>query len=675
MLRYEFDIETNGLEDASTVHCLVIKNPDTGIRLSYADQPGYGPISDGLAVLADADVLIGHNIIKYDLPTLKRIRGFEPKPGCLIRDTLVCTRLIWTDLANEDFRRRDRGGQLPATLIGSHSLKAWGYRLGVLKGLFNETASWDKWTPEMHAYCEQDVEVTHALWRHIENQRYAEEAIQLEHDFQEVIFLQERHGFRFDEAAAGKLHAELVARKEALTAELQKLVPPTRIEMKTPEYWTASHEFGEFERSETKTGLVGKIKARGGRARDYHIEAGPNKVKVDHFNPGSRQQVAAYLTGKGWTPAKFTDTGQPQIDETVLEGIDFPEAKLLKEYFIVGKLLGQLAEGDNAWLKHTRKGRLHGQMNTNGAVTGRCSHYKPNVGQVPSVMVGKDKKPLLGYEGRFGWECRSLFLADDGKVLVGADASGLELRNLAHYMARYDGGAYGKIVTEGDVHTVNQQAAGIASRAEAKTFIYSYLYGAGDEKLGINCGGVTPADITKYKAEQRDLWAEKLRVLRKQAAKDPKIKVTEERIALCVKGALIREQFQAKTPALARLLEAVAEAVRTRGYLIGLDGRRLHVRSAHAALNTLLQSAGAILVKKWTVILYKKLVALGWQFGREWAQVAHIHDEIEASVLPNLAQQYGELAIQSLREAGEHFKFRCPLAGEFKVGSSWAVCH
>jgi DNA polymerase-1 len=278
----------------------------------------------------------------------------------------------------------------------------------------------------MQTYCEQDVEVTHALWRHIEKQQYAEEAVQLEHDFRWVIHLQEQHGFRFNVEAAGKLHAQLVGRKEFLITELQKLVPPTRIEMKTPEYYFSRDPFGnEIVRAETKTAVTAELKRLGLKVKDFPPQPGPNKFKLDHFNPGSRQQVAEYLISKGWKPAKLTDTGQPQIDETVLEGIDFPEAKLLKEYFIVGKLLSQLAEGDNAWLKLARKGRIHGQMNTNGAVTGRAAHFKPNVGQVPSVMVGKDKHPLLGYEGRFGWECRSLFMADEGQVLVGADASGL----------------------------------------------------------------------------------------------------------------------------------------------------------------------------------------------------------------------------------------------------------
>jgi DNA polymerase-1 len=402
MRRLVFDIETDGLDDATTVHSLCIKDIDTGEKWScYGSEPHPGEerftLDFGLNLLAEADWLGGHNILTYDIPTLKRLRGFEPKPGCLIRDTLVCTRLIWTDLSNEDFRRRDRGRpcrrpdrkpQPEGVGLPPRHPQGPVQRVGRLVEVDARDA---------RGIASRTLKSPTPCGGTSRSSSTPRKPIQLEHDFRWIIHLQERHGFRFNVEAAGKLHAQLVGRKDALIAELQKLVPPTRIEMKTPEYYFSRDPFGnEIVRAETKTAVTAELKRLGLKVKDFPPQPGPNKFKLDHFNPGSRQQVAEYLISKGWKPAKFTDTGQPQVDETVLEGIDFPEAKLLREYFIVGKLLGQLAEGDNSWLKLARKGRIHGQMNTNGAVTGRAAHFKPNVGQVPSVMVGKDKHPLLG---------------------------------------------------------------------------------------------------------------------------------------------------------------------------------------------------------------------------------------------------------------------------------------
>lgn len=648
---------------------------DSGQIWGYADQPGYPPIREGLDLLCRADVLIGHNIIKYDLPTLRRLYpSFNPRG--LVRDTLTISRLIWTDVETEDHRRRDRGLEFPGTLIGSHSLKAWGYRLGVLKGLFNESTDWSVWTPQMQAYCEQDVEVTHALWTLIEKQQYSEEAIQLEHDFQEVIFLQEKHGFRFDEQAAGKLAATLLQRREELTTELQKAVPARIEQMKTPEYWAWVNPFdGSSYKANTKGGLRALLKEKnlGTKGLEQFIKPGPNKQKVHPFNPGSRDQCAAYLISKGWTPTKFTETGKPQVDETTLDGLDVPAAKLLTEFFVVNKLLGQLSEGDNAWLKLSRKGRIFGEVITNGAVTSRCAHMKPNVSQVPAVVKNKAGEILMAFLGRWGFECRSLFMADEGDVLVDSDASGLEIRNLAHFMARYDNGAYGKIVLEGDIHSVNQQAAGIDTRANAKTWFYSYLYGAGNHKLGVNAGGVKPDEMAEWKAH-KDVWAGELRQLRRKAARDPRFKFTEKDVALCTKGAVIRKRFETKLSAVSQLKEALDAACK-RGYLVGLDGRRLHIRSRHASLNTLLQAAGAVLVKKATVILHAKLKSLGLVVGRDFSQVGHIHDEVVLTVKPHHAELVASCAKESFSEAGRHFRFRIPIDGGASIGKTWAEVH
>lgn len=412
--KYVFDIESNGLLDATKVHSLVLRDIESGKVTSCADQVGFRSIQSGLGILSGAEMLVGHNVLCFDLPLLRKIFP-DFKPEGRVVDTLVISRLVWTDIKERDFSQARRG--FPGYLIGSHSLKAWGFRLGCYKGNFNETTDWRHWTPQMQEYCEQDTLVTLRFWQRIQELNYSQDAIELEHEFQKIIFEQEQFGWKFDESKAEKLYQRLLTRKEELTSELQKVFPPEEIQLKT-------------------------------------------KVKYVPFNPGSRDQIAKRLMEKGWKPVHTTETGKPQVSDEILESITtIKEAKLLAEYQMINKRCGQLGSGDKAWLKMVKRGRLHGRMITNGAVTGRCTHMDPNLAQVPAVGVP------------FGEECRSLFITDPGFVLVGADASGLELRCLAHYMAQWDGGSYSKIVCEGDVHTENQQAAGLESRNQAKTFI------------------------------------------------------------------------------------------------------------------------------------------------------------------------------------------------------------
>jgi len=277
-----------------------------------------------------------------------------------------------------------------------------------------------------------------------------------------------------------------------------------------------------------------------------------------------------------------------------------------------------IVEGKNSWLNMVRDGRIHGEIITNGAVTGRATHRNPNVAQTPAVKVP------------YGKECRSLFSADRGDVLVGVDVSGLELRMLAHFMSKWDDGAYGREVIDGDVHTANQLAAGLETRDQAKTFIYAFLYGAGAAKIGSIVG---------------------------KGAKD---------------GQLLKQRFLEKTPALNQLIRAV-QAAANRGYLVGLDGRHLRIRSAHAALNTLLQSAGALVCKQWMVEVDMMLTQQ--QLLAKVHQVAWIHDECQFSCDPDIADQFGKLAIDCIRKAGDAFNIKVPLTGEYKIGSSWADTH
>ena len=611
-----FDIETNGLEDFTnltdleTVHCLSVYDPMTPKMVTFAGDS----IHRGLTALAEADRIVGHNVIKFDIPALKKLYGFSP-PLVKVVDTLVLSRCIFSDLRNEDFGRNN----FDPKLVGSHSLKAWGHRMGKATKLTygEEDGAFDIYNEEMKKYCERDCIVTHLLYDYLLSQEPSNQMIAIEHWFSFIISQQERHGFSFDLDKADRLTAKLTSIRAELKDELQQMVAPKVEEMKSPAGWQVE---GYTAPTKAKLKLVLKDAGLKQSLVNDAVKTG-NKQKTTLFNPGSRQQIAAALADLGYELPVEQDATTPKVDEGVLKKIDHPIAAKLLDYLLVQKRLGQLAEGEQAWLKLAKNGRIHGAVNTNGAVTGRCTHSNPNVAQVPACRVP------------YGEECRDLFGAGSGKKLVGCDASGLELRMLAHYLAFYDRGEYGKIVTEGDIHTANQQAAGLETRDQAKTFIYAFLYGAGDAKIGDIVGGT---------------------------ARD---------------GQMLKRKFLSNLPALKRLQQDIKRKVENGGTLMGLDGRVLRIRSSHAALNMLLQSAGAVCMKVALIQLFHALGKHKWQHGREYAFVANIHDEFQAEVIPQHAEDFGKLAVKAIQVAGKELKLNVQLDGEYKVGDSWAETH
>lgn len=454
------DLESDGLLDELTkIHCIVTKDYETENIHQYNSFHGLhlDRFLDRTTSSGNSgDCLVFHNGINFDIPAILKLYPEWQPPK--VFDTLIACRLIWPNIKEKDFRRKN----FPKELIGSHSLKAWGYRLGFKKGDFGETTDWKEWSQEMEDYCVTDVEVTYRLYKLILEQGYSQEALDLEFDFATLIGKQERHGFAFDKLKAVDLYTELSKRRNALEEQLQEVFPPTIVEMKTPSWWSCKTPEGQLAKAATKFDLQELMKMSGFSPKEYaeSLEKGPNKTKSIPFNPGSRQEIEKRLVTKyGWKPRDYTPSGQAKINEAILSELPYEECEPLSEYFIVQKLIGQVAEGDNAWLKLERNGRIHGSVNTAGAATRRCSHIKPNVAQVPAT-----DKP-------YGQTCRECFTADEGQVLVGWDASGLQLRCLAHYLAKYDGGAYVKKLLEDDIHTVNQKAAGLPTRANAKTFI------------------------------------------------------------------------------------------------------------------------------------------------------------------------------------------------------------
>ena len=598
MSTYVGDIETDGLLDTLTkVHCIVLQDVDTLQVYSY----GPSEIQAGLDRMMEAEKLIFHNGIGFDIPALEQVYPEFHVDRDGVIDTLVCTRLIWTNLSDKD-GIKIKAGKLEPRQRGSHALMAWGKRLGVLKGDFGQSTDWSEWTPEMQEYCEQDVAVTLKLWATISAKKYSTTALDLEHKVAWIVEEQKRHGFLFDVAKAEKLLMHLQQERAEIETDLQTIFDPwySAVEVKTP----------------TKT-----IKYKSVTRQSVWKDAPYTKIKLNVFNPNSRMHIADRLTFKyGWKPTDFTPDGRAKVDEPILASLKYTEAQAIAKSLMIQKRIGMLGEGKNAWLALVGNDkRIHGSVNTNGAVTGRMTHNFPNVAQTPSVG-----KP-------YGKDCRELFMVPTGKRLVGVDVSGLELRMLGHFLARFDGGAYGYEVVNGDIHTVNMKAAGLPDRNAAKRFIYGFLYGAGAAKIGEVIG------------------------------KGPKA------------GQKLKTKFLDQTPALAKLIKAVTKASEDRGHLIGLDKRVLHSRSSHSALNLLLQSAGALVCKQWAVEMDKAITDNNLK--GKCQVVANIHDEHQYECDEDVAELVGSLSIQAIKDAGKHFNLKVELDGESKIGENWYETH
>ncbi len=580
MKRIVLDIETD--LSHQKIHLVVTKDLDTEEVNVWKEANKFQDY------IKDATLIVAHNGISFDFPVLNK--QWNTKIGLKrVFDTLIVSRLLDPS--------REQG----------HSLEAWGRTLGLQKVDYRKIWLWlndytgeqiskDEKVPHgiefnrphdslLLSYCIRDVEVTARLYdkmcSEIHEKQFSQDSVELEHKVAAIIAEQERNGFKLDTVYATVLLTDIKGKMAGIYEAMQHRWPPY-----------------EVPRVSEKTGKQ-------------------LKPLCITFNPGSRKQIGEKLIELGWKPKKFTETGQAMVDEGTLSEIkNIPEAAMIAEYLMLQKRVAQI----ESWLEAVKgDGRVHGKVITNGAVTGRMTHSSPNMAQIPNAG------------SVYGHECRECWTVEDGNVLVGCDASGLELRMLAHYMKDEE---YVRTVTEGsskdgtDVHTVNQRAAGLSTRDNAKTFIYAFLYGAGDAKIGSIVGG---------------------------SAKD---------------GAKLKAKFLAQTPALARLLDRVSKQA-TKGWVPGLDGRKIWVRSEHAALNSLLQGAGAIVMKKALCIFYDKIKANKWPVKL----VANVHDEIQMETTPEFADIVGSAARMSIIEAGKFFNLRCPLDGEYKYGKSWKDTH
>ena len=451
---------------------------------------------------------------------------------------------------------------------GGHSLESWGNFFNHKKGDYHDFSHFNE---DMLKYCYTDTAVTMETYDYLqeEGKKFSDESYDLERKVRGIVDKQQRNGFAFDLMKGMTLEAKLMDELHSLEEKAHDMFPPTIVELKT-------------------------------------------KTKEIPFNIASRKQIAERLMKKGWKPTKKTDKGNVIVNEAVLDTIDMPEAKMFSRYFLLQKRTGLL----KAWIQAcSEQERVHGRVLTLKTITGRMAHHSPNMAQVPAVY------------SPYGKECRELWTVSNPEThqLVGTDASGLELRCLAHYMNDVK---FTNEVLTGDVHTANMKAAGLSNRDQAKTFIYAFLYGAGPAKIGSVVGG-NSSD-----------------------------------------GQKLIGKFLKNMPALNKLRKDIG-AVASKGLIRGLDGRMLHIRHEHAALNTLLQGAGAVVCKRWLVEMDRMI----WEHGLDAKLVASVHDEYQFEVAKPDIESFTKITKEAMYTTQEILNFKCDLDSDFKVGNNWAETH
>ncbi len=710
--RVYIDIECEKIIRPKKIWCIIAVDLDSGEVFKFRPKTPTGGHDDFkeefLEFAKTVKLWVGHNILSYDVPHICRLLGIDiPIRECL--DTLVLSRL---------FRPVPPQREVPGCYNRQwgHSLGAWGRYLDFPKGDFHE---FDKFSETMLEYCLNDcmlgIKIYYALLKEqgvpslegksASSMGFSDQCIELEHQVASMLFQQVDNGFYLDKAKAEKLRDDTKSLLEEMDRQLQILFPPVLklVRNYTPKY--------------NKDGSIGKVSARilqtyqetSGLKALPKEDASYDLMAEEVFNPQSGQQIAERLLQLGWQPKYLTDKGNIKTDKNTLQdaiysllgeagvGSNLAPIRCLADYSIVAN------RHDTAltWLElsqlpdYGQDGRVHGAINPIGAGTHRCSHYAPNMANIARVSTAKDtnhypellkfnkfdllpdgniflkegEMALTGLKGAYGWECRDCWTVSPGNILVGADAAGIQLRALAHYMGDPK---YTEALLKSDIHVVNQKAAGISTRSRSKTFIYSWLMGGGDEKIG----SIVTVQENEYEdlfsfATERKRWDQTLLEYFMTSLREKGRKADRKTVATIIKGFKTKEQFLERTPALKRLKKKdMPEAVK-KGYLIGLDGRKLWLPSEHLAMSIYLQGFEAVIMKQAMRNYHEELRSKRIPFK----QCSFTHDEFQVETSPETADIVGQSMVKGIVEAGTNFRTNCPLDGEYKVGRTWAETH
>lgn len=753
------DIETNGLlrddgkiKRMTTVHCIGYVDLDDGEEFYFGppvpyDHPMWdvksgpeyeaerlllanptGTVEDGVRFgsAENCQRSIFHNGCGFDYMALE-----DFYPGVYTRpaeawDTIIAAKMVWpTDVLLGPDLDRIKKGKLPARLLKSHSLEAWGYRLGENKDEYDGDRTkypvhivdgrdvnrderyarrWEEWNPWMASYMMQDNRPMVKLWKLIEKRVGWVEGVKAdlvwpvsvfhtEHDIANIIARQELEGIRFDVDAARKLEVEL----ENLKGSLSKKLEDTFGEWWHPSAVVTPASKRAMQRNDLpnvtikRYGKTGKELAPyvGPPLERYAPDAPYTPIERVVFKASSRDHLGMRLQDVfGWKPKKFGKNGKPTVDESTLEEI--PEAvlppeirKLILDSFTVNKTLGTVAKGQNAWLNLvTEQGRIHGRMDTLGTITGRGSHSKPNLGQVISVTKkkvtledgAKAEVVVFGLEGGFGAEARSLFLADEGDELTGVDMSSLELILMGHYLFPHDGGKFSARVCD-PTRDAHQEHADIAdvTRADAKTTIYLIIYGGTAYKLSLDPAIIVTPEEVPALLGYRGLPMI-LKALEKRFTPEFVQGLDDMQKARIAKSRIIIVKLSEGIDGLKEVTEAV-KAAAEKGWLKGLDGRKIHVRKAYSAFNAVLQSGGAQVCKLWIVRFKERMEELGYVWRKDFKFRLWVHDEMQISHKPGLGPVIKEQAELAARDVATMLNLRGMLRTDGKTGKSWFDTH
>lgn len=589
------DIETDDFE-ATQIWVVCVKNVVTGEELDFRDRESFNLFD------RSDHIYVGHNILSFDWPCLERLWNAGPRR---LIDTLALSYLY--------------NPHMP----GGHSLQEWGERLKFPKGDFSD---WSHYSEEMVEYCKRDVELTLRVYRAIGGRMaergFSEKSCEIEHKIREIINVQQRNGFKFDLEGARLLRDQLESRQGVLAETIHKLFPPELAELRTYKKSTRADGSPTVKYLEH---LVAYPRIR------TNLDGTYTAYDWKEFKISSPLQRIEKLLSLGWKPTRRTEAGTPQVDEDSL--LEFAESKKCPNPEEVRAIANWLVAFGRynmvgTWLNYYNEdtGCIHGEVFTCGAQNRRMTHARPNTANIPKA------RPKVQY----GREARALWTARPNRVLVGADAKGLEMRCFGHYLISMVGESTGRPVADlyisGDPHARNASLWGLepeARDAEAKNGFYAYIYGAQAKKLG----------RTLKKDTEFGKWA--------------------------------GEVLESETPGLKELREEIGKEFRQGGFLQTIDGGFVRPHAEYQSINYKLSSAGAILMKQASIFMDQKVKENGY----DTLKVGDIHDEWQFDTDPKCSDEVGKAACLSISEAGEELGFRVPMAGDFKVGATWAETH
>ena len=604
-----FDIEAdNFYQQCTKIHCIALA------RLGIDEEPllfDNTNLHEGLEILSQADTLIGHNIINYDIPVLEKLYP-DYKFTHNVIDTMNLSCIRYPLMHNHSLETFGKlyGFEKTNPLTGlNYTDEEWKQR----KKIKNE--AWNVYTKEMGAYCKQDVRITQLLLWNLDVQSLDRFTIDLSNNFAWIISQQIRTGCLIDKENLERLNEQILKDEVEAKAELDKMLPSF-----------TDYEFKIYKRNN----------------QNKNIKAGDIEVQevITPFNLNSTQHWIRYLAEKyNYTPPKVRRKGKDEpttcLDDEVLEKLDYPEIKHLLRYKTATKIRGMIYSNPNSIYNLLDENNvIHGSVMTEGTKSGRCSHNNPNLATMPGVRTN-DNGIIYGLDGKYAHEVRSLFIARPGFKFIGFDAKALEICCLAHYLNNKE---FIQEVEFGDIHTWTQNTTGLKTRKQAKTYMYAQLYGAGLQKLVENLS-------------------------------DSEKKYTQEDVKKFIKN------FDEKLPELQLLKNHLEQQFTELDGIIGLDGRLLYTQNSYSLLNLLLQSTGAVIMKYCLVKLNEQLIKRGLKVGIDYNFLLNVHDEVQAEVRLGLEDVYKECVDEAVALTNKDLKLNCRLQIDLKIGDTWAECH